>query len=205
MKPIILIGGGGHAQSVLNAMSNQTNIVGYADLITNEKLGITYLGNDDKVISAFSPSEYDVHISFVYAGNINLDLRKAIISKYVDYAHATLIAPSSLITKNVRISEGTCVLENAVVKADEIGNDTIINTGAIIEHGCVIGKNCLVATGAIICGDVMIGNNCLIGAGAIIRDGISICGDTIIGMGSVVVHNITEAGTYMGNPAKRIK
>lgn len=205
MKPIILIGGGGHAQSVLSAMSNQTNIIGYADLQANEKLGITYLGTDDKVISTLSLNDYDVHITFVYAGEVNLHLRESIIRKYADFLHATLVAPSAYITQNVHIDEGTCVMENAVIKAEEIGKDSIINTGAIVEHDCVIGSNVLVATGAIICGDVRVGDNCIIGAGAIIRDGISICADTIIGAGAVVVKDITESGTYVGNPAKRIK
>jgi len=204
LKPIILIGGGGHAQSVLSAMSNQTNIIGYADLQANEKLGITYLGTDDKVISTLSPNDYDVHITFVYAGEVNLHLRESIIRKYADYCHATLVAPSA-ITQNVHIGKGACIMENVVIKANEIGRDTIINTGAIVEHGCVIGSNVLVATGAIICGDVRVGDNCIIGAGAIIRDGISICADTIIGVGAVVVKDITESGTYVGNPAKRIK
>jgi serine acetyltransferase len=34
---------------------------------------------------------------------------------------------------------------------------------------------------------------------------MSICDDVIIGAGAVVLSNITEKGTYVGIPAKRIK
>lgn len=205
MKPIIFIGGGGHAQSVLCAMPNSTNVAGYADVHVNDKLAIAYLGSDEEVLKHYAPNEYDVHMTFVYAGDVNMELRKKIIAKYAGYKHATIVSEHALVTPNVQLGEGVCVLEKAVVKADEVGKDTVVNTGAIVEHGCTVGENCLVATGAIICGDVKIGNDCLIGAGAIIREGVTICDNVVIGLGAIVTKDINEPGTYVGNPAKRVK
>lgn len=34
---------------------------------------------------------------------------------------------------------------------------------------------------------------------------VSICDHVVIGAGSVVTKNITEAGIYIGNPAKKIR
>ena len=205
MKPIIFIGGGGHAQSVLCAMPKSAKVTGYADVHANDKLDIAYLGSDEQVLEQFSPNEYDVHVTFVYAGDVNMELRKKIIAKYAGYKHATIVSDQALVTSNVQLAEGVCVLEKAVVKGDKVGKDTVINTGAIIEHGCVVGENCLVATGAIICGDVQIGNDCLIGAGAIVRDDVSVCDSAIVGLGAVVTKDITEPGIYVGNPAKRVR
>lgn len=205
MKPIIFIGGGGHAQSVLCAMPKSTSVAGYADVHANEKLAIAYLGSDEEVLKQYAPNEYDVHVTFVYAGDVNMELRKKIIAKYAGYTHAAIITEHALVTSNVQLGEGVCVLEKAVVKADKVGKDTVINTGAIVEHGCAVGENCLVATGAIICGDVKIGNDCLIGAGAIIRDGVTICDKVVIGLGAIVTKDINEPGTYVGGPAKRAK
>lgn len=205
MKPIIFIGGGGHAQSVLCAMPKSTNIAGYADVHANDKLAIAYLGSDEEVQKQYSPNEYDVHVTFVYAGDVNMELRKMIIAQYAGYKHATIVSEHALVTPNAKLGEGVCVLEKAVVKADKVGKDTVINTGVILEHGCVVGENCLVATGAIICGDVKIGNDCLIGAGAIIRDGVTIGDKVIVGLGAIVTKDINEPGTYVGSPAKRVK
>ena len=52
---------------------------------------------------------------------------------------------------------------------------------------------------------MVIGNNCYIGASAIILEGITMCNDVRIGAGCVVTKNISQAGTYIGMPARRIK
>lgn len=202
MKPIVFIGGGGHAMSVLNAMSDIERVVGYADLRVNETMHIQYLGTDEQVMAKYSPDEYDIYVAVVYTDEINMQLRKRIIDKYKAYHKSCIISSSAIVAGITSIDEGVCVLERAVVKAKELGANSIINTGAIIEHGCVIGENVLIATGAVLCGDVQIGNNCIIGAGCIIRDGVSICDNAIIGMGSVVINNITKEGVYIGAPAK---
>lgn len=81
----------------------------------------------------------------------------------------------------------------------------VINTKAVIEHGCILGNNVFVGPGAIVCGDTCIGDNVLVGAGVIIRDGIEITENVTIGMGSVVVRSIVEPGVYLGNPCRKIR
>ena len=57
MKKLIIIGGGGHALSVLEAMDTSIEIAGYVDNIESKKLILPYLGNDEFVLSNFSPEE----------------------------------------------------------------------------------------------------------------------------------------------------
>ena len=61
------------------------------------------------------------------------------------------------------------------------------------------------AVGAILCGRTVIGNRCMIGAGAVVIDQIKICDDVTVGANAVVVKDITVPGTYVGNPARKIK
>lgn len=205
MKKIILIGGGGHALSVLEMIEDQSIFAGYVDLQPNEEMTIPYLGNDDVVLKKYSPSEYEVHHALVYTKDVNLRLRKHIIQRYAEYKLATLRAVSSIITNKSSIGDGAGIFHGAVLNKSCIGNNCIINTGAVIEHNSLLGNNVFVGPNATICGNAKIGDNVLIGAGAIIRDGISICKDVVIGMGSVVVKNITKPGVYVGMPAKFIK
>ena len=51
----------------------------------------------------------------------------------------------------------------------------------------------------------MIGDGVWIGVGSCIRNNIAICADCMVGAGAVVTKSITEKGTYVGLPAKRIK
>jgi serine acetyltransferase len=52
-------------------------------------------------------------------------------------------------------------------------------------------------------GGAKIGKNCFIGTNAVIQHGITIVEDVTIGSMSFVNKSITEAGTYIGIPAKK--
>lgn len=205
MKPIIFIGGGGHLLSLLDVIPDNTKVTGYADIRRNENLSIEFLGKDCDVLKNYKNTDVDVHISFVYAEKVCLEKRKQIIDLYKDYQKASIIADTAIISSKTSIGEGCAIMDGSIVKAIEIGKNTIINTGAIVEHGCRVGDNVLVASGAIICGDVEIGDDCIIGAGAVLRDGIKVCSGSVIGLGAIVTKDIIKSGVYVGNPAKRIK
>jgi acetyltransferase-like isoleucine patch superfamily enzyme len=49
-----------------------------------------------------------------------------------------------------------------------------------------------------------IGNHVSIGSNATILP-VSICDYVVIGAGAVVTKNITEPGTYLGNPARKLE
>jgi UDP-3-O-[3-hydroxymyristoyl] glucosamine N-acyltransferase len=85
------------------------------------------------------------------------------------------------------------------------GKCVIINLNATIGHDCVIGDFVTISPGANISGNVTIGKRCYIGTGAAIIEGVTICDDVTIGAGGVVVKDITEPGTYVGCPVKKIK
>lgn len=87
----------------------------------------------------------------------------------------------------------------------EIGDNTIINTASIIEHGVKIGAHSHIAPNVAISGNTVIGKRNFVGVGASIKDCVNICDNVIIGAGAVVITDIYEAGTYVGVPAKRIK
>lgn len=93
-------------------------------------------------------------------------------------------------------------------------NDVKLGTGVHVNYAvhatrATIGDWCTIAPGVLIGGDVTIGDRCLVGMGAIIgvpRAGehITIGDDVTIGAGAVVLRDIPE-GTWVGNPARRIK
>ena len=205
MKKLIIIGGGGHALSVLEAMDTSIEIAGYVDNIESKKLILPYLGNDEFVLSNFSPEEYRVHRAVVYTNDVILSLRCRIIQQYVGYESYTIIARSALVTSSSKIAGGCALMEGAIVNGAILAQNSVINTKAVIEHGCILGNNVFVGPGAIVCGDTCIGDNVLVGAGVIIRDGIEITENVTIGMGSVVVRSIVEPGVYLGNPCRKIR
>jgi sugar O-acyltransferase (sialic acid O-acetyltransferase NeuD family) len=92
------------------------------------------------------------------------------------------------------------------VQADtKIGEHTIVNTGASIDHDCAIGSFCHIAPQVTLCGEVSVGDGTIVGSGTTVVPGITIGKWCKIGAGSVVTKNIPDFGVSVGNPARIIK
>jgi len=74
-----------------------------------------------------------------------------------------------------------------------------------IGHNCDVGKNTVMAAGVILNGGVKVGKNCWFASGSLIKHYVNICDNVVIGLGSVVLKDITEPGIYVGNPARYLK
>jgi acetyltransferase-like isoleucine patch superfamily enzyme len=86
-----------------------------------------------------------------------------------------------------------------------LGVNVIINTGAIVEHDCVVGDHVHIATGSRLCSTVHIGTGAHIGAGAIVRQLITIGEEAIVGAGAVVVKDVEPWTVVVGVPARVLK
>ncbi len=71
-----------------------------------------------------------------------------------------------------------------------IGEDCLINTGAIVSHDCRIGHHVRISPGAILAGNVTIGENTLIGMGTTIYMGVKIGADVIIANGQNIFRDV---------------
>ena len=107
-----------------------------------------------------------------------------------------------------------------IQRRTSIGARTRVQSHAFICELVTIGEDCFISHGAMFINDPFkiggpargdqtqwkethIGNRVSIGTNATIMP-VSICDDVVIGAGSVVTKDITEPGTYAGNPARRM-
>ncbi|GAB6076188.1 acetyltransferase [Desulfurobacterium crinifex] len=210
MKEIILIGGGGHCKSCIDVIEaeGRFKIAGIVDL--KEKIGKSVFGY--KIIA----SDEDIPILvkeykhfLITIGSIGKpDKRVNIFKELKKYGVSlpTIVSPLAYVSKYSSIGEGTIIMHNALVNAGaSIGVNSIINSKSIIEHDVRIGNHCHISTNVTINGKTEVGNFSFIGSSAIILNGLKIKERTIIGAGAVVIKDIKEQGTYVGNPARRIK
>jgi len=117
-----------------------------------------------------------------------------------------IVAPSAYVSQRSMIGQGTIVMHHAVVNAEaRIGENCIINTGALIEHETEIGSDCHISTYATANGQCRIGNDCFIGSHTVLANNISIADHCLISAGSVVLKTLSEPGTYIGNPLRKIR
>lgn len=85
-----------------------------------------------------------------------------------------------------------------------LGDFVHVNPCSTLGHGVKVGNFSTLCPGCNISGNVVIGKGCFIGAGAVIREGLCIADNCVIGAGAVVVKDISEPGTWVGVPARRL-
>jgi sugar O-acyltransferase (sialic acid O-acetyltransferase NeuD family) len=98
---------------------------------------------------------------------------------------------------------GTVILAGAYVGVGtKIGANCIVNHMALVEHDCVISDHAHISPRAVIGGSVRVGRRSHIGMGAVIRQGVSIGDDVTVGAGAVVVDDVPASATVVGVPAR---
>lgn len=207
MRPIVLIGGGGHCKSVIEAAVSQgIEILGILDLpghLGENVLDLKIIGTDENIKKYVPTADFVITI-----GQIKNPVVRMKTDRLISEAGgrlATIIASTAHVSCYAKIGEGSVILHGAVVNADAvIGRNAIINTLANLEHDVKIGDFCHISTGVMVNGNVTIGDNVFIGSQSVVANGISICSDSIIGAGSLIRKDIDIAGGYAGNPLKPI-
>lgn len=203
-KPLILIGGGGHCKSVIEAAESAGySILGVLDL--SEEVGKAILstkvvGTDDDIPVYVDKAEFVITVGFIKNPALRISLYNKV--KEAGGKLAKVIASTAHVSKYAEIGEGTVVLHQAFVNADaKVGCNVILNSFSNIEHDAVIGDHCHISTGAMVNGECKVGRNCFIGSQSVLANCIAVGDDIIVGAGSFVRKTITEKGIYSGTPA----
>jgi sugar O-acyltransferase (sialic acid O-acetyltransferase NeuD family) len=201
--PIIIVGAGGHAKVVLEALRRGgTEILGLVDS-DREKAGKSLLGapiiGGDEAVAEYAPGDIWLAI-----GLGPISQRRKLFDAFKDHAYefANVIHPAATIADSVQLGEGVQIMAGAIIQADaRIGDNVIINTGATIDHDCVIGGHVHIAPGATLAGSVRIGAGSLVGAGSTILENVGVGKDCIIAGGAVVISDVADDETVAGVPA----
>ncbi|MCI9077636.1 MAG: acetyltransferase [Lachnospiraceae bacterium] len=206
---IVLVGFGGHAESVIDSIeaSGKYEIVGYTD--TNNKIncrGYTYLGNDENLESIYLEGIHNAFITIGYMGKNDLRDKLYYMLKKTGFNMPVITDPSAIISSSAEIGEGTFIGKGCVLNTgSKIGRMCIINSCALIEHGSVVNDFTHIAVRSALCGNVTIGSHCFIGAASIVIQGITVGENVITGAGAVVTSSLPDGCTAVGIPAKPVK
>ena len=203
-KNLILVGGGGHCKSVIEAAESAGyNILGVLDTPENvgkQVLAYSVIGTDDDIPQYVDKAEFVITVGFIKNPAIRIKLYNKV--KEAGGKLATVIASTAHVSKYSTIGEGTVVMHQAFVNAGaHIGINCIINTFCNIEHDAIIGDQCHISTGTMVNGDCKVGDRCFIGSQSVLANGITIGEDIIVGAASFVRKSISAKGIYSGNPA----
>ncbi|MBQ7950407.1 MAG: acetyltransferase [Clostridia bacterium] len=201
-KNVIVVGAGGHAKVIADIVRKSgDNLIGFLD--DHKEPGSAFFDGfilgDTESYGEYPDAQFIIAIG-------NNAIRETISKKMGDVSFYTAIHPTAVIGEGVTIGEGSAVMANAVINADAaIGAHCIINTASVVEHDGKLASFVHVSPGAALAGTVSLGERAHIGIGAKIIQNLEICADVLVGAGGVVTTSITEPGTYVGVPVRKVK
>jgi len=203
-KRLIIIGASGHGKVVADIAVKMNKWQSIAFLDDDESIkicmDIPVIGETDDALKYKDEADF-----FVAVGN---NATREMIQTKLEHegvSIATLVHPNAVIGCQVSVGIGTVIMAGAVINsASAIGKGCIINTNSSVDHDCVLEDYVHVSPGASLAGTVKIGKGSWVGIGSVISNNINICAGCMLGAGAVVIKDITEPGTYVGVPVRRI-
>ncbi|WNS81383.1 acetyltransferase [Domibacillus sp. DTU_2020_1001157_1_SI_ALB_TIR_016] len=209
VKKIIIIGSGGHASVIIDAIEKERKYAIYGIIDTVRPVNTSIYGYR---IVGTEPTLLKLGKQVcggIVAIEDNWTRKKTVetIRKLVpDFSFVSIIHPSACISSNVKIGDGTVVMAGAVINRNTIiGEHSIINTNSSVDHDCILSDFVSIAPGAVLGRNVKAGNSAVVSLGAKVIHSVSIGEHTVIGAGSTVLQSIGPYGVAYGTPAKVVR
>ena len=86
----------------------------------------------------------------------------------------------------------------------KVGENSIVNTGAQLDHSCVVEQHVHVAPGVVCSGNVTIKEAAHLGTASTVIQDIIVGQKATIGAGAVVVKDVLAHSTVVGVPAREV-
>lgn len=207
MDKIIILGNGGHAESIVDALEREGKYE-IAGCIVNDCKD----SGDSRYPVIGCDSELEkIYISGIKNAAMGIgmleksDVRERLWKKIkeIGFSMPVICDPSAIVSESAYVGEGSFIGKGAIINAHaKIGRMCIVNTGAIVEHDCIIGDFSHVSVGTVLCGSVKVGKSSLVGANATIIQGRTVGDGCTVGAGSVVIEDVLSNMIVVGVPAK---
>lgn len=193
LRPIVLIGTGGHARVVHDLIKISGGyLIAVVDPQTFKDTyfqDLKHISDDDEVLNKYSVDEIYIANGIGMVPGKNIKLRKKLYMKYkkLGFYFPPLIHPSSAVSEYAKIKEGAQVMAGSVIQAATyIGENAIINTSASIDHDCYIEAHVHIAPGVTMCGNVKVKENSFVGAGSVVLPSYNIKKNSFVKGGSIL-------------------
>lgn len=208
----VVFGAGGHARVVIDCLLSSGAIQPVAALDADpskwgsQLLGVPVVGGDKMLpgVMAGGVSSFIVGVGSVgdsrarraiFAAGIAAGLRP------INAVHRTAVRADS-----AHVGPGTVQFAGSIINPGAwVGQNVIVNTGAIVEHDCRVHDHVHLATASRLAGAVTVGAGAHIGAGATVIQGITIGEGAIVGAGAVVVRDVPPFTVVAGVPARQLR
>jgi sugar O-acyltransferase (sialic acid O-acetyltransferase NeuD family) len=207
LSPLVLVGGGGHASDVLqaveavNAARPTYHVVGIlddgdVDLRRFAGRGVARVGAVDDLSGI--DAAYVLCLGWPWA-------RHAVARRVAGRGEpaAPIVHPSAEVGVGVELGPGSVVLGHSHLSPFvRFGVHAFVSYGACVGHDATFGDHASVMPNAAVSGGVIGGHRVLVGTGAAVREGVRLGDDVRIGAGAAVVGDVAPGLTVVGVPAR---
>lgn len=207
---VIIVGAGGHGRVVLDILRRYPGIkpVGFVDDDRNSHHtlidGSPVLGDVGSLPALIPVHEVDGAIIAVGNNRVRAELFERL--KGLGLRLEKAIHPDALIARDVEIGEGTVIASGAIISTGtRVGNNVIINTGVIIDHDNVIEDHTHISPGATLAGKVTVKKYTHVGLGVTVIQDIAIGENATVGAGAVVLADVPDNALAVGVPARVVR
>lgn len=206
--PIIGLGAGGHARSLLEALRSggRHEVVALLD-DDPAKVGTDMLGVPVVAASELERFRADgVGHAFVGVGGVRTaQVRRATLVRLREagFELPAIVHATAAVSPWAQLGAGAQVLAGSVVNAAAVlGDGAIVNTAAVVEHDCVVGMSAHVAPRAVLGGHVTVGEGAHVGMGAVVVEGLAVGAGAFVAAGAVVTVDVLADARVAGVPAR---
>lgn len=210
--PVIIIGAGGHATVVADALlASGLEVLGFTDpaigLRGELRCGLPILG-DDGILAGYDPTAVGLAngIGSTRANDAaSLRVRVQIDMESRGWRFVTVRHPTAIVSPFARLGEACQIMASAVIQPNaSVGKGSIVNTAAVVEHNVSLADWTHIAPRAVVCGDAHIGAGSHVGAGAVVRQGVRLGAGVVVGIGAAVVKDQFAVAILAGVPARTL-
>jgi sugar O-acyltransferase (sialic acid O-acetyltransferase NeuD family) len=208
---IFIIGAGGHAKVVIDALLLSDSyrvmgILGIAEEVGREVLGIPIIGTNAELEATRAEGYVAAAIAIGSVGDASARITAARAAKDAGLRLPSIVHPAAVVSPHATLDEGVFVAAGAVVgPGARIGACAIVNSGAVVDHDCDVGDFAHISPGAALSGGVKVGARTHVGTGSSVIQYVTIGSDVLVGAGAVVVSDIAHGVVAFGNPARIIR
>ncbi|MFK8047896.1 MAG: acetyltransferase [Halioglobus sp.] len=190
MRPLVLLGGGGHCNSCIDVIEQEAKfkIVAILDpaLKKGAKIyGYDVVGGDEKAVD-FVSEEVFFLITIGQVRTAETRIKTFNLLTQLNAKFATIVSPRAYVSKHAKLGLGTIIMHDALINAGAyVGNNCIVNTKSLIEHDAHIGNHCHISTGSVVNGNVKVLEGAFFGSAAVSKQGVTVERGGFIKAGSI--------------------